>query len=141
MPTPGPGLDHVSRRRNCRRGRYWNAVTSRSIWSNPTPGSVVIQSTKWTRLLATWMRQLLDHDARAIALPQAVAEPLDVPELVRLLERAVRVAVLDDLLRDAAADALELHQLLDVRRVDIDRRRVRRGRRRAAVRRRRRNGR
>src|SRR5215470_8805562 len=141
MPTPGPELDHVSRRRNCRRGRYWDAVTSRSIWSNPTPGSVVSQSTKWIRLPVAWTHLLLDHDARAIALPQAVADALDLPELFRLLERTVRVAVLDDLLRDAAADALELHQLLDVRRVDVDRRRIRRGRRSTAVRRRRPDGR
>src|SRR6267143_478662 len=40
MPTPGPGLDHVGRRRNCRRGRYWSAVTLRPICPNPTPAPV-----------------------------------------------------------------------------------------------------
>src|SRR5215813_8034129 len=142
MPTPGPGLDHVSRRRNCRRGRCWDAVTSRSIWSNPTPGSVVTQSTKWTSLPRTWIGLLLDHDARAVLLPETVADTFDLPELFRLLERAVRGAILDDLLRDLVTDALELHQLLDVRGVDVDRRGVgRRGGRRAGMRRRRRESR
>src|SRR5437867_592217 len=122
--TRGPkGLqaDNVSRRRNCRQGRYWNAVTSRSISSNPTPGSVVTQSPKWTRLPTTWTRLLLDHDPRAITLPQSVADAFDLPELFRLLERAVCVAILDDLFGHTAADAFELHQLLDVRGVDVDR--------------------
>src|SRR3989442_207774 len=76
---------------------------------------------------------LLDHDPRAIPLPQSVADAFDLPELFRLLERPVRTAVLDDLLGDTAADAFELHQLLDVRSVDVDRRGVRRGRRRPGV--------
>src|SRR5262249_37939610 len=121
MPTPGPGLDHVSRRRNCRRGRCWDAVTARAIWSKPTPGSVVIQSTKWTALPRMWTGLLLDHDPGAVTLPQAVADAFDLPELFRLLERAVRVAILDDLFRDLVTDAFELHQLLDVRGVDVDR--------------------
>src|SRR4029077_7669663 len=89
--------------------------------ANPTPGSVVIQSTNCRT-------PLLDHDPRAIPFPQSVADAFDLPELVRLLERPVRVAALDDLLGDTPADAFELHQLLDVRGVDVDRRRVRRGR-------------
>src|SRR5262245_19163745 len=138
MPTPGPGLDHVSRRRNYRRGRCWDAVTSLSIWSNPTPGSVVIQSTKWTGLPRTWTDPLLDHDPGAVLLPQAVADAFDLPELFRLLERAVRGTILDDLLRDLVTDALELHQLLDVRGVDVHRGCVgRRRARRAGMRRRR----
>src|SRR5437660_12785653 len=76
---------------------------------------------------------LLDHDPRAIPLPQSVADAFDLPELFRLLERPVRIAVLDDLLGDTTADAFELHQLLDVRSVDVDRRGVRRGRRRPGV--------
>src|SRR5438552_4435489 len=75
---------------------------------------------------------LLDHDPRAIPLPQSVADAFDLPELFRLLERPVRTAVLDDLLGDTTADAFALHQLLDVRSVDVDRRGVRRGRRRPA---------
>src|SRR5437899_5235091 len=68
---------------------------------------------------------LLDHDPRAIPLPQSVADAFDLPELFRLLERPVRISVLNDLLGDTAADAFELHQLLDVRGVDVDRRGVR----------------
>src|SRR5437667_12368380 len=72
---------------------------------------------------------LLDHDPRAIPLPQSVADAFDLPELFRLLERPVRIAVLDDLLGDTAADAFELHQLLDVRGGEVHRRGVRTGRR------------
>src|SRR5438093_12427607 len=114
MPTPGPGLDRVGRRRDCRRGRRWNAVTFRSISTNPTPGSGELQSTKYRT-------PLLDDDPGAIALPQSAADAFDLAELFRLLERTVRVAVLDDLLGHTTADAFELHQLLDVRGVDVDR--------------------
>src|SRR2546422_8940151 len=76
---------------------------------------------------------LLDHDPRAIPLPQSVADAFDLPELFRLLERPVRIAVLDDLLGDTTADAFELHQLLDVRSVDVARGGVRPGRIRPAV--------
>src|SRR3989442_14910938 len=85
---------------------------------------------------------LLDHDARAIALPEPAADAFDLAKLVRLLERAVGVSVFDDLLGHAAADTLQLHQLLDVRGVDVDESAGRRRRLRlSGSRRRRRDGR
>src|SRR6266849_158292 len=63
---------------------------------------------------------LLGHDPLAIPLPDAVADAFDLADLIRLLERAVAVAVLHDLLGDLAADAREGHQRLHVRGVDVD---------------------
>src|ERR1051326_1928876 len=62
----------------------------------------------------------LHDDALAILLPERVAHAVDLAKIVRLLELSVLVAILHDLLREAATDASERHQRLHVGSVDVD---------------------
>src|SRR5262249_60117122 len=92
----------------------WNAVTFRSI--SPQSYTRVACAPKHKVLPASF-----DDDARPVALPQSAADALDLPELFRFLERAVRVAIGYDFLGHLTADALELHQFLHAGGVDVDR--------------------
>src|SRR5688572_4822028 len=112
MPTPGPRLGHVGRRRNYRRGRRRSAV-----------GAPADLPSSYPRLFATpnknWQRSL-HHDALSIPVEGGGAHAFDLAQILTALERPVGLAVVDDSLRNAAAHAVELLQLLHRRGVDVD---------------------
>src|SRR5215813_6971236 len=113
MPTPDPGLGHVSRSRNCQRGRCEALLSPR-----PTLGSSYI--TDGARPRKSRHRASLHADPLAILLEHTVADTINAAEIFRLLERAVLLAILHDLLGEAAADAAERRQRLGVGGVDVD---------------------
>src|SRR5712692_3670895 len=104
MPTPGPRLGHAQPstvlsagtllERCSRSDRF--ASSYRSPRSRPRKSACA----------------LLHDDPLAVSFPQSAADPVHLAHVVGLLERAVSLTVLDDLLGDLAADAVECHERL-----------------------------
>lgn len=74
---------------------------------------------------SSWIGLVTQHKIRSDGTEQRDLDTFDLEEVVKAAERALAVPVHDDVLSQVLRNELDLHQLKDVGRVDVDLRGVR----------------